>query len=1283
VISWVEREIQCNTSVVLYADGSVSPLLYHPIFIMISSLSLQTVQAQLAKFAAQSNFDAIMSTAFGSRLNQGKLKDLRQQWLSGNFSVIPDIQVLSQNEMGIASGAYATSLDKIFISSELLAHSSEKKIAAVLLEEIGHRIDQLLNDGVDSVGDEGEIFSRLVNSQNLSPVILAGLKAQNDHGVISVNGISVAIEQALFNGTNDDDSLTGGDESDTFFGNDGNDTFWGGGGNDYIYGDNGRDYLQGEAGNDSIDGGGGNDIVNGGIGNDSLDAGLTGNDELLGGTGDDALSGGGTDGDTLLGSTGEDFLRGGGGNDSLFGGSDNDFVDDGGAGNDYIDGGEGIDILRGGQGDDTIHGGEGNDFLIGNFGLSGDDLLYGDAGDDSIASGLNGGSDLVGNSTLFGGTGNDSLRGSAGNDTLYGDQGNDSLASGINSSSNVFGNDYLNGGEGNDTLDADGNNTIVGGAGNDLYLASRQGLLTITEAAGEGIDTLILREVYSQQVLTLNLNSNATQTLTSLPLINNIQFSPLAGVEIERVIGSNSNKNAIFGNSLNNYLGGGQLDDTLSGLVGNDSMDGGDGNDVLGGGDGNDLLKGENGNDLLLASVGNDILNGGSGNDDLFGDAGNDTYIIDADVDSGSDYIAEIINGGVDTIDFRSTSTQDLMIDLSINTLQTVAAGVGGLPDVKIRFYAAEVENAYGGSGNDSIMGNILNNYLLGGAGNDSLYGSGGNDILRGGAGTDILDGGDGIDLISYSDFTGSPLTVNLTDPTTNTGAAAGDTFISIENVQGSLTANNILTGNNSNNTLYSYNGNDILIGKDGNDVLLAGSGNDSLSGDGGNDILYGQLGDDILNGSSGNDLLRGGAGKDTVDGGDGIDTASYYDAVDPVTIDLSNVTSNAGVDSMDTLINIENVQGSLTANNVLTGNDLGNVLYGYNGNDSLTGNGGNDVLIGGTGADTLLGNEGVDILRGGAGADSMDGGNGLDYVSYYDSTNDLTVNLANSVANMGDAALDTLSGIENIQGSLTANNNLTGDGSNNLLLGYNGNDVLTGEGGIDRLIAGAGNDALFGGEGADVLMGGTGADNLDGGNGTDYVSYLYHIGSDLVVNLLDFSNNTGEAEGDTYVGIENLQGALNANSQLTGNDGNNTILSYNGDDRLNGGAGSDYLIGGLLGVDRFVFSGDFTTIGVDTIGDFTASTDKIVLSHSTFSQLSFPGETITINASDFASVANDSLAASSDAKIVYSTNSGSLFYNENGADLGFGAGARFAILSTKPTLSADDLIVTNLVNQG
>ncbi|MEO6224912.1 MAG: M10 family metallopeptidase C-terminal domain-containing protein, partial [Sphingomicrobium sp.] len=53
--------------------------------------------------------------------------------------------------------------------------------------------------------------------------------------------------------------------------------------------------------------------------------------------------------------------------------------------------------------------------------------------------------------------------------------------------------------------------------------------------------------------------------------------------------------------------------------------------------------------------------------------------------------------------------------------------------------YGAKIENAVGGSGNDTIKGNALDNQLFGNAGDDILIGGAGKDELTGGAGKDTF----------------------------------------------------------------------------------------------------------------------------------------------------------------------------------------------------------------------------------------------------------------------------------------------------------------------------------------------------------------------------------------------------------------------------------------------------------------------------------------------------------------------------------------------------------------
>jgi Ca2+-binding RTX toxin-like protein len=94
---------------------------------------------------------------------------------------------------------------------------------------------------------------------------------------------------------------------------------------------------------------------------------------------------------------------------------------------------------------------------------------------------------------------------------------------------------------------------------------------------------------------------------------------------------------------------------------------------------------------------------------------------------------------------------------------------------------------------------------------------------------------------------------------------------------------------------------------------------------------------DDTLSGGNGNDILHG-AGQDTLNGGGGSDTVDYSTAATGVTVDLgSNVTTDDGDGSYDTLSAIENVRGS-DHNDTIYGGSGTNIFYGSLGSDTYFG---------------------------------------------------------------------------------------------------------------------------------------------------------------------------------------------------------------------------------------------------------------------------------------------------------------------------------------------------------
>ena len=287
-------------------------------------------------------------------------------------------------------------------------------------------------------------------------------------------------------------------------------------------------------------------------------------------------------------------------------------------------------------------------------------------------------------------------------------------------------------------------------------------------------------------------------------------------------------------------------------------------------------------------------------------------------------------------------------------------------------------------------------NSLIGSNFADILIGDNNDNYLRGRGGGDVLNGGSGSDTADYAH--GGAVRADLSNPATNTGDAAGDTYISIEN----------------------------------------------------------------LRGSDFNDILVGDAGNNTLDGGLGVDQTIYTAATGGIMVDMAAGTvSGPGVGN-DTLVSVESIRGSAFADTyVATGykgaSAFGSVPATYNefegmaGNDVITGNGSTALsylhatggvivdLLAGTahgialgdlaniGTDTftgvnivrgsafddiLLGSNipSVELFEGDAGNDLINGRGGFDRVTYSPQldnsvTGGITVNLAAGTV-VGDASV-------------------------------------------------------------------------------------------------------------------------------------------------------------------------------------------------------------------------------------------------------------------------------------
>jgi len=339
--------------------------------------------------------------------------------------------------------------------------------------------------------------------------------------------------------------------------------------------------LTGGAGNDTLDGSYGADTLVGGLGNDTY---------VVDDAGDTVVENGGEGADLVqsavtytLGSNLEDLTL---------------------TGYSYINGtGNALDnVLTGNAADNTLDGGVGADTMAGG---AGNDTYIVDAAADVVSENANEGYDLVQSAVTY------ALADNVENLSLTG-------SSSIDATGNALDNTLV-GNSGNNVLDGGaGNDTMTGGTGDDTYVVDSSGD-TVSENAGEGIDTV---------------NSSVTFTL---------------GSDVEMLFLSGYSAIDGTGNTLSNLLRGNDYDNILVG---------GGGADILESGYGNDTLSNSSGNSLLNGGQGNDTLTGGTGDDVLIGGGGADTITTGA----GADIIAFNLGDGQDTV--AVSTTQDNVLAL-------------------------------------------------------------------------------------------------------------------------------------------------------------------------------------------------------------------------------------------------------------------------------------------------------------------------------------------------------------------------------------------------------------------------------------------------------------------------------------------------------------------------------------------------------------------------------------------------------------------------------------------
>jgi Ca2+-binding RTX toxin-like protein len=943
------------------------------------------------------------------------------------------------------------------------------------------------------------------------------------------------------------------------------------------------------------------------------------------------------------------------------------------SGIELVEGGQGNDTITGDDNDNSIIGGRGNDTLVGGDQSASARLIdgFGDSIGDFVSFGhliatLDGAFGVV--ADLEAGTATDSfgstdtisgfegLGGSNNNDTLSGDA-NDNIFIGF------AGNDVINGRGGNDMISYDlvaagvtvdlqagtasdgaggtdalvsiervygsafadalsgdaNDNLFVGGAGSDT-IDGRSGIDTVSFYHNPNAALAGPNQTYAVSDVTVDLTTGlATQTSGEVDTLANIE-NVIGGLGNDTIIGD-ATANVLQGLDGNDLLAGGDGDDTLDGGAGLDTVDysrdlsrtegvlvdlgsGFATNEVSG--VENDTLTGiENAigtafDDELYGDVGDNVLSGGAGND-LLGRGGGGTDTLDGG--AGSDTAAFF---GIDS---------PISVDLNVQGIAQ-ATGLGLITLI-------DIENVFGGNGNDTLIGNGGDNTVNGGGGSDTLNGGAGNDTLIGGAGSDTAvfsgnrgayaftenadgslslvgtDGADsasGIELFLFDDGTFTRAQLVAAAPVAGNSAAT---------LAEDATASGTVSATDANGDALTYA---LVSGPAHGTLSLAPNGTwtyTPAAGFAGADSFTFRASDGALTSEPAtvsltitavNDgaaavsisgiartgqVLTATTGVDPDGNGSPVSlqwlrngvaisgaTASTYTAV---AADLGAALS-VRASYVDAQGFAESVTSAATGKVglALNGTAAADTLTGSAGNDLINGLGGNDTIIGGAGDDTVDGGSGNDLFLAvaGDGNDVFEGGVGTDTYSLAALAAAVTVNLAAGTSSGSESGSDVLLNIDNV----------TGGAGHDVISGSSGNNVLNG---------GTGNDTLHGGvSGTDTLAGGIGDDTYIVDRTTGITILEAAGGGDDTVRASVTVTLAANVENLVLTGTLAINGSGNtSNNVMTGNTGANTLSGGSGNDRFIAfaGDGNDSYIGGS-GTDTLDFSQASAALSINLV---------------------------------------------------------------------------------------------------
>ena len=163
------------------SNSSPQTILGSAISDLKQSLQDSAKSGHLQKAAVEAGIDNNTS-------DKTRLSTIGQHFQDGNFADLPAFRLVDSVHMDGALGAYIKNANTIAVDQDWLKTASQEDINSVLVEEIGHYLDSIVNV-LDTPGEEGQIFSEALLGYSTSGSKIPATVNPDNTVSVSLDGV--------------------------------------------------------------------------------------------------------------------------------------------------------------------------------------------------------------------------------------------------------------------------------------------------------------------------------------------------------------------------------------------------------------------------------------------------------------------------------------------------------------------------------------------------------------------------------------------------------------------------------------------------------------------------------------------------------------------------------------------------------------------------------------------------------------------------------------------------------------------------------------------------------------------------------------------------------------------------------------------------------------------------------------------------------------------------------------------------------------------------------------